>query len=61
MDFYFRSSELEFNYQNQEYRVKLIKEFLDSVYQDVINNDQLLLGMESFQKGYEKAKNTSNG
>ncbi len=33
----------------------------DSVYQDVINNNQLLLGMESFQKGYEKAKNISNG
>ncbi|CAG8751170.1 14118_t:CDS:2 [Rhizophagus irregularis] len=56
-----RSSELELNHQNREYRVKLIKEFLDSVYQDVTNNDQLLLGMESFQKGYEKAKNTSNG
>ena len=27
----------------------------------VINNNQLLLGIESFQKGYEKAKNISNG
>ncbi|CAB5394535.1 unnamed protein product [Rhizophagus irregularis] len=61
MIFYFRSLELKLNHQNREYRVKLIKEFLDSVYQDVTNNNQLLLGMESFQKGYEKAKNTSNG
>jgi hypothetical protein len=61
MIFYSRSSELEFNRQNQESRVKLVKEFLDSVYQDAKNNDQLLLGMESFQKGYEKAKNISNG
>ena len=57
----FRSSELEYNHQNQESRVKSIKEFLDSIYQDITNNNQLLLAMESFQKGYEKAKNTSDG
>jgi hypothetical protein len=52
---------LDVNHQNQESRVKSIKEFLDSIYQDITNNGQLLLAMESFQKGYEKAKNTSDG
>ena len=57
--FYFRSSELEFNHQNQESHVKLIKEFLNSIYQDVINNNQILLDIK--RKEYEKAKNISNG
>jgi hypothetical protein len=52
---------LEFNHQNQELRIGLIKEFFDSVCQDLINNNQLLSGMENFKRRYEKAKNISNG
>ncbi|CAB4442074.1 unnamed protein product [Rhizophagus irregularis] len=55
------SSELEFNHQNQELRIGLIKEFFDSICQDLINNNQLLSGMENFKKQYEKAKNIFNG
>ena len=52
---------MESNHQNKELRIGVIRDFFDSVYQDIINNDQLLLGMEYFKKEYEKAKNISNG